>query len=67
MTKLKIAGMSCQHCVHAVTTALQKVPGVDRVVEVSLERGEALIEGRAENALLVQAVEEEGYSAEVSV
>ncbi len=64
MTKLKIDGMTCQHCVRAVSGALQEVPGVDRVVEVSLERGEASVEGPAETALLIAAIEEEGYKAE---
>ena len=65
MTKLRIDGMSCDHCVRAVSGALQEVPGVDRVVEVSLERGEAVVEGSAETAPLIAAVEEEGYRAEV--
>ena len=65
MTKLKIDGMSCEHCVRAVSGALQEVPGVDSVVEVNLERGEAIVEGSAETASLIAAVEEEGYRAEV--
>ncbi len=64
MIKLKIDGMSCEHCVRAVSGALQEVPGVEAVVEVSLDRGEALIEGSAETALLIEAVEAEGYRAE---
>ena len=63
MTKLKVEGMSCNHCVNAVTRALGSVPGVDRVVEVNLERGEAVIEGGADVAQLVAAVEEEGFKA----
>jgi len=62
--KLKVEGMSCNHCVNAVTRALGAVPGVDRVVEVNLERGEAVIEGSADVAQLVAAVEEEGFKAE---
>jgi len=65
MTKLKIDGMSCEHCVRAVSGALQEVPGVEAVVEVSLERAEAILEGSAEAATLIAAVEEEGYRAEV--
>lgn len=64
MTKLKIDGMTCEHCVRAVSGALQEVPGVEAVVEVSLDRGEALIEGSAGTALLIEAVEAEGYRAE---
>lgn len=64
MTKLKIDGMSCEHCVRAVSAALQQVHGVETVVEVSLDRGEAVVEGSAETASLIEAVEEEGYRAE---
>ena len=65
MTKLKIDGMSCEHCVRAVSGALEGVPGVETVLEGSLDRGEALLEGNAETAALIAAVEEEGYRAEV--
>ena len=64
MIKLKVSGMSCEHCVRAVNQALAAVEGVDSVVEVSLERGEAVVEGTPELANLLPAVEEEGYSAE---
>ena len=64
MTRLRIEGMSCEHCVRAVQKALSGVAGVERVDEVSLERGEALIEGAADSAQLVAAVEKEGYRAE---
>jgi copper chaperone len=64
MLKLKVEGMTCNHCVMAVKKALSRVPGVERA-EVSLERGEALVEGKADPKALIQAVEEEGYRAEV--
>ena len=64
MTKLKVTGMSCEHCVGAVRTALAGVEGVESVVEVSLDRGEAIVEGEPEIAALLAAIEEEGYSAE---
>ncbi|WP_022799217.1 CopZ family metallochaperone [Thermus islandicus] len=64
MLRLKVEGMTCNHCVMAVKKALLKVPGVERA-EVSLERGEALVEGEADPKALIQAVEEEGYRAEV--
>lgn len=35
-----VAGMSCQKCVHSVTTVLQALPGIDHV-EVSLDAGQA--------------------------
>jgi len=64
MIKLRIDGMSCDHCVRAVTEALGNVGGVSRVVEVSLERGEAMIEGEVDPAALKTAVETEGYTAD---
>ena len=64
MVKLKVEGMTCNHCVMAVKKALSRVPGVERA-EVSLERGEALVEGNADPKALIRAVEEEGYRADV--
>ncbi len=40
MTKIKIAGMSCNHCVMAVTKALNGIDGVANVA-VDLKNGEA--------------------------
>jgi copper chaperone len=65
MVELKIEGMSCMHCVKAVTDALSQVPGVTDVREVSLEKGAATVEGSPEPEALVAAVKEAGYEAEV--
>ncbi|GAA6762711.1 MULTISPECIES: CopZ family metallochaperone [Thermus] len=62
MLKLKVEGMTCNHCVMAVKKALSQVPGVEKA-EVSLEKGEAWVEGKAEVEALIRAVEEEGYKA----
>ena len=40
MTTIKIRGMSCQHCVMAVTKALGGIDGI-KDVRVDLEKGEA--------------------------
>ena len=40
MKTVKIKGMSCQHCVMAVTKALSGLPGV-KDVQVDLKKGEA--------------------------
>jgi len=31
MDTIKVSGMSCQHCVNAVTKALEKLEGLDKV------------------------------------
>lgn len=63
-TKIQVTGMTCMHCVGAVTRALQAVPGVDKA-EVSLEEKQAVVTGNADPTALIAAIKEEGYSAEV--
>ena len=63
MLKLKIEGMTCGHCVMGVKQALAAVPGVQIPVEVSLERGEAILQGDPDPKALLAAVAEEGYTA----
>ncbi len=63
---LKVGGMSCGHCVMAVTQALKGVEGVADA-KVDLQAGKAVVEydeSRATKQDLVGAVEEVGYSAE---
>jgi copper chaperone len=40
MPTITIEGMSCQHCVNAVTKALEAIPGITNV-HVSLEKKQA--------------------------
>jgi copper chaperone len=63
MLKLKVSGMSCNHCVMHVKEAIAKVPGVKGPVDVSLEKGEALVDGNPAVEAVIAAVKEEGYSA----
>lgn len=61
---LSIDGMSCEHCVSHVQTALQSVDGVQSA-DVSLEGATARLELSADVATdaLIQAVQEVGYDA----
>jgi copper chaperone len=63
MKTIKIAGMSCQHCVRAVTKALEGIEGIGNVT-VSLERGEASFEERhpVDDQAVREAVTRAGYS-----
>ncbi|MBS0396682.1 MAG: heavy-metal-associated domain-containing protein [Proteobacteria bacterium] len=61
-TTIDIRGMTCQHCVKAVTRALSAVPGVTAAV-VTLDPGQATVEGTASPDALIQAVVQEGYEA----
>lgn len=65
--KLRIEGMSCEHCVQTVKKALEGVPGVLEA-QVSLEGGEATVRlshGGISTEELIRPVEEAGYKAEV--
>ena len=64
MIELNVTGMTCPHCVKAVTDALAAVPGVTAVESVSLDDGRALVRGSASAAALIAAVKEAGYAAE---
>jgi copper chaperone len=65
-TTLKVAGMTCQHCVRAVTQALESRDGVTRAA-VDLQAGRAQVDydaGRVTPRELANAVADEGYEAE---
>jgi len=57
-----VDGMSCSHCVEAVTAEVGKVPGV-REVTVDLGTGTVTVTGEAvADAAVGDAVDEAGYS-----
>ena len=64
MEKLKIQGMSCQHCVMSVTKALSGLPGIKNL-KVDLVKGEATFENsqNVDRTRLRKAVEDAGYKA----
>ena len=62
---LSVTGMTCDHCVRSVTKTLQAVAGVEKV-SVSLDTGRARVDGNASPGVLIQAIEEEGYKAQVA-
>ncbi len=64
-TALKISGMNCQHCLRAVTQALESVPGAD-AVRVDLASGLAEVDGAAPTEALIAAVIAAGYGAELA-
>jgi copper chaperone len=62
--RVKVKGMSCQHCVNSVTQALQQVEGITNV-EVSLDKGEARFEEdrQVDREAVRKAVQDAGYEA----
>jgi copper chaperone len=62
-TTIKVQGMSCNHCVMAVTKTLNKIEGISDV-NVDLAKGEATF-NRTDSVDLNQVkkqIEQEGYS-----
>jgi len=60
---LKIAGMSCGHCVRAVTGALEQMPGVS-IGEVAVGRASGGYDPtRTSPGDLVKAIEAAGFEA----
>jgi copper chaperone len=62
MEKIKIQGMSCEHCVMSVSKALGTIPGVKNL-RVDLVKGEATFENtqNASAEVIRKAVEDAGY------
>lgn len=64
MKSVKIKGMSCQHCVMAVTKALETIDGIKNV-SVDLKTGTATYEEikPLDAAVIAQAIKKAGYDA----
>ena len=63
MLKLKVDGMTCDHCVKTVTRAVAGAPGVDGVRSVSLKQGEVVLDGSPDLGAVLKALADEGYAA----
>jgi copper chaperone len=63
MLKFKVTGMTCGHCVKAVTQAVQSIAPHAQVA-VNLETGEVSIGGAADQAAVSAAIAAEGYAIE---
>ena len=65
-TTLTVTGMTCNHCVHSVQSALEEVEGV-RSARVDLQQGRATVdydESKTSPRELSGAVADAGYQAE---
>ncbi len=61
--ELKVDGMTCDHCVRAVTEAISGVEGVTEA-NVDLDAGSATLTGEGVDlTAVVAAIVEEGYEA----
>lgn len=60
MQKFQVKGMSCGHCVRAVTQAVQALEAAAEV-QVDLPRGEVQVVSGLPAERLMEAIREEGY------
>ena len=59
-TIITIEGMMCSHCSARIEAALKEIKGISVTVELKKKR--AIVEGDAEDSVLIQKIEEAGYS-----
>ena len=65
-TKLDVTGMTCNHCVHAVKSALEELAGV-RSARVDLDAGTAVVDyddAKTSPREMQAAVADAGYQAQ---
>lgn len=60
MQVFKVQGMSCEHCVRAITHAVQMLDEAAEV-EVDLADGEVRVSSRLSIAEVEEAIRDEGY------
>lgn len=65
MQILKVSGMSCGHCVRAITQAVHALDDAAEV-QVDLAIGEVRVVSRLNPQQLLQVVRDEGYPAELA-
>lgn len=63
MQVFNVRGMTCGHCVKAVTRAVQEQDAAARV-EVDLAAGQVRVDSALAAEQVLAAIREEGYSAE---
>jgi len=60
MTRIKIKGMSCQHCVETTRKALEAIPGISNI-QIDLARGEVQFTGNVESKTVQKAITGIGF------
>jgi copper chaperone len=61
--EFKVQGMTCGHCVKAVTQAVQLLDSA-AAVSVELESGKVVVNSQVPRERLVEAIRDEGYTVE---
>lgn len=68
-TTITVTGMTCDHCIHAVTDELTELPGVRAVAVDLIVDGDSPVtissDGPLDRDAVLAAVDEAGYTADV--
>lgn len=65
MQRFNVQGMTCGHCVKAVTTAI-KDQDPSALVQVDLPTGEVIVESGLTGEQMIGLISEEGYQAQIA-
>jgi len=60
MTRIKVKGMSCQHCVESTRKALETIPGISNI-QIDLAKGEAAFDGQVDIQTVQKAIAGIGF------
>lgn len=58
----QVTGMTCGHCEASVREEVQEITGVEDI-QVSAQTGKLVVTGEVDDAAVLAAVQEAGYSA----
>jgi len=61
---VKISGMHCEHCVNAVTEAINKIDGASAKVSLHGKKAVVSFDRELDEALLKKTIEDAGYTVE---
>jgi len=61
MDTIKVSGMSCQHCVSAVTKALEKLEGLEKVVVDLTTNDVSFVNSGVEREKIRSAISQIGF------
>lgn len=65
--KLRITGMTCDHCAKSAEDALNALPGVSASVSFAEGQADIKITGETEHSRLLKTVESKGYGASIHI
>lgn len=61
---VKISGMHCEHCVNAVTEAINKIDGASAKVSLHGKKAVVSYDRELDEAVLKKTIEDAGYTVE---